>query len=88
MEFNAANAAHETHLREVKASSQGNIMHYKRINPEDLTKLLDSFEISVEELFNRCHFYVRVYLSRRGNQGIDTMKTNMFQIKTAPEGFR
>ena len=86
-EFIDANTVFENTLKSVKAAGKGETEHHPEIEPDDLTKLFNSFDINdptgLQELiwFNIMFFFIR-----RGRENIRQMKKSSFSIATDASG--
>ena len=76
-------------LRKIKSIGKGETKHYPEIEPEDLNKLYDSFDISTPTgLFEKVWFDIMFHLVRRGRENLRTMTKTSFAVDNDPSGKR
>ena len=75
--------------KDVKSAGKGDTDHYPEVEPEDLKKLYDSFNVDnpagLQEL---CWFNIVYYLIRRGRENLRTMTKMTFEIASDATGKR
>ena len=81
--FNPSNACFENVLKEIKKSGKGSTSHHPEIEPEDIQKLYQSFNIDTPSgLQEKVWLDIMLYLIRRGRENIRQMDKNTFSSGT------
>ena len=84
-----ANLVFKNVLKNAKSAGKGDTTHYPEIEPEDLAKLHNSFDVeNPVGLQEFCWFVIMFYLIRRGRENVRQMTKNTFKISKDASGKR
>ena len=87
--FRTSNACFENVLKKIKQAGKGTTTHHPEIEPEDIRKLYESFDIDIPcSLLEKVWMDIMLYLIRRGRENLRLMNKNTFQIGTDATGKR
>ena len=82
-EFNESNEMFKVACQMIKKAGKAEINHYPEISEEDRQKLYTSLFFNTQTpvgLYNKVHFDVRYYFSRRGGENMDTLTKDSFIV--------
>ena len=87
--FQAANTCFQNILKDIKMSGKGSTDHHPEIEPEDMRKLYESFDIDSNfGLQEKVWVDIMLYLCRRGRENIRLMDKTTFGVGTDATGKR
>ena len=86
-EFTKSNSCFKNILKETRKSGKGDTNHYPEIEPEDLTKLYQSFDPNCPAgLQEKVWFDVMFHLIRRGRENLRAMTRDTFDVNVDATG--